>query len=146
MLNHGSVDHDLEVSFALLLEMQTVQHNGYDQDPYAKEFGIRISEKLASVEARVLPAPWVRCCLSNLAFVLKMFKVSMLTRVGYYVQLKYHETGKEKDCLPQVGQWNMMNKVSLFVVFTILLYSAVSYDIKESQNANYGPFFYLNRK
>ncbi|XP_073046923.1 protein argonaute 10-like isoform X1 [Primulina eburnea] len=62
--------------------LQTVQHNGYDQDPYAKEFGINISEKLASVEARVLPAPW----------------------------LKYHETGKEKDCLPQVGQWNMMNK------------------------------------
>lgn len=62
--------------------LQTVQHNAYDQDPYAKEFGIRISEKLASVEARVLPAPW----------------------------LKYHETGKEKDCLPQVGQWNMMNK------------------------------------
>ncbi|GMP77182.1 hypothetical protein CsSME_00033543 [Camellia sinensis var. sinensis] len=62
--------------------LQTVQHNAYDQDPYAKEFGIKISEKLASVEARVLPAPW----------------------------LKYHETGKEKDCLPQVGQWNMMNK------------------------------------
>ncbi|KAK1270774.1 Protein argonaute 10 [Acorus gramineus] len=62
--------------------LQTVQHNAYDQDPYAKEFGIKISEKLASVEARILPAPW----------------------------LKYHETGKEKDCLPQVGQWNMMNK------------------------------------
>ncbi|KAK1311053.1 Protein argonaute 10 [Acorus calamus] len=64
------------------LPMETVQHNAYDQDPYAKEFGIKISEKLASVEARILPAPW----------------------------LKYHETGKEKDCLPQVGQWNMMNK------------------------------------
>ncbi|OWM69793.1 hypothetical protein CDL15_Pgr025642 [Punica granatum] len=64
------------------LPMETVQHNSYDQDPYAKEFGIKISEKLASVEARILPAPW----------------------------LKYHETGKEKDCLPQVGQWNMMNK------------------------------------
>ncbi|KAK2980658.1 hypothetical protein RJ640_011466 [Escallonia rubra] len=63
--------------------LQTVKHNAYDQDPYAKEFGIKISEKPASVEARVLPAPW----------------------------LKYHETGKEKDCLPQVGQWNMMNKV-----------------------------------
>ncbi|XP_047310105.1 protein argonaute 10 [Impatiens glandulifera] len=62
--------------------LQAVQQNSYDQDPYAKEFGIKISEKLASVEARVLPAPW----------------------------LKYHETGKEKDCLPQVGQWNMMNK------------------------------------
>lgn len=40
---------------------QTVQHNAYDQDPYAKEFGINISEKLASVEARILPAPWVMC-------------------------------------------------------------------------------------
>ncbi|KAK4478140.1 hypothetical protein RD792_017419 [Penstemon davidsonii] len=62
--------------------LQTVQHNAYGEDPYANEFGMRISEKMASVEARVLPAPW----------------------------LKYHETGKEKDCLPQVGQWNMMNK------------------------------------
>ncbi|PSR96508.1 Protein argonaute 1B like [Actinidia chinensis var. chinensis] len=62
--------------------LQTVHHNAYADDPYAKEFGIKISEKLASVEARVLPAPW----------------------------LKYHDTGREKDCLPQVGQWNMMNK------------------------------------
>ncbi|KAG9132726.1 hypothetical protein Leryth_014011 [Lithospermum erythrorhizon] len=62
--------------------LQTVQHNSYDQDPYAKEFGINISQNLAYVDARVLPAPW----------------------------LKYHEAGKEKDCLPQVGQWNMVNK------------------------------------
>ncbi|KAL6957166.1 hypothetical protein U1Q18_042643, partial [Sarracenia purpurea var. burkii] len=62
--------------------VKTVQHNDYQEDPYAKEFGIKISDKPASVEARVLPAPW----------------------------LKYHENGKEKDCLPQVGQWNMMNK------------------------------------
>ena len=27
------------------------------------------------------------------------------------LQLKYHDTGREKNCLPQVGQWNMMNKV-----------------------------------
>lgn len=43
----------------MLKHKQTVQHNAYDQDPYAKEFGIKISEKLASVEARILPAPWV---------------------------------------------------------------------------------------
>ncbi|KAK7299973.1 hypothetical protein RJT34_10804 [Clitoria ternatea] len=61
---------------------QTIQHNAYDHDPYAKEFGIKISEKLASVEARIVPAPW----------------------------LKYHESGKEKNYLPQVVQWNMMNK------------------------------------
>ncbi|KAK6148223.1 hypothetical protein DH2020_019135 [Rehmannia glutinosa] len=62
--------------------LQTVHHNAYADDPYAKEFGIKISAKLAQVEARVLPAPW----------------------------LKYHDSGREKDCLPQVGQWNMMNK------------------------------------
>ncbi|KAI0491382.1 hypothetical protein KFK09_025642 [Dendrobium nobile] len=62
--------------------IQTVHHNAYDEDPYAREFGIRISDKLASVEARILPPPW----------------------------LKYHETGREKDCLPIVGQWNMRNK------------------------------------
>ncbi|KAG8378646.1 hypothetical protein BUALT_Bualt07G0007000 [Buddleja alternifolia] len=62
--------------------LQTVHHNAYAEDPYAKEFGIKISEKLAQVEARVLPPP----------------------------RLKYHDSGREKDCLPQVGQWNMMNK------------------------------------
>ena len=62
--------------------LQTINQNGYEKDPYAKEFGITVDEKLASVEARVLPAPW----------------------------LKYHDTGKEKEYLPQVGQWNMTNK------------------------------------
>ncbi|XP_050269067.1 protein argonaute PNH1-like [Quercus robur] len=64
------------------MSLQTVHQNDYEKDPYAKEFGISIDNKLASVEARVLPAPW----------------------------LKYHDTGKEKEYLPQVGQWNMMNK------------------------------------
>ncbi|KAH1246694.1 Protein argonaute PNH1 [Glycine max] len=62
--------------------LQTIQQNNYENNPYAKEFGISIDSKLASVEARVLPAPW----------------------------LKYHDTGREKEYLPQVGQWNMMNK------------------------------------
>uniref|UniRef100_A0A453NQK8 PAZ domain-containing protein n=1 Tax=Aegilops tauschii subsp. strangulata TaxID=200361 RepID=A0A453NQK8_AEGTS len=61
---------------------RTVHQNGYDQDPYAKEFGINISDKLTSIEARVLPAPW----------------------------LKYHDTGKESECLPRVGEWDMKNK------------------------------------
>jgi len=38
---------------------QMVNHNSYHEDPYAKEFGIKISERLASVEARILPAPRV---------------------------------------------------------------------------------------
>lgn len=33
--------------------------NDYSHDPYAKEFGIKISASLASVEARILPPPWV---------------------------------------------------------------------------------------
>ncbi|KAI4374454.1 hypothetical protein MLD38_012447 [Melastoma candidum] len=62
--------------------IRTVRHNAYTQDPYAKEFDIKISDKLAQVEARILPAPW----------------------------LKYHDSGRIKDCLPEVGCWNMMNK------------------------------------
>ena len=38
---------------------QTVIHNQYSQDPYAKEFGIKISNRMAEVTARVLPAPKV---------------------------------------------------------------------------------------
>ncbi|CAM0944728.1 unnamed protein product [Alopecurus aequalis] len=62
--------------------LQTVNHNAYHEDPYAQEFGIRIDDRLASVEARILPPP----------------------------RLKYHDSGREKDVLPRVGQWNMMNK------------------------------------
>jgi eukaryotic translation initiation factor 2C len=52
--------------------LQTVYHNAYHEDPYAKEFGIKISDRLASVEARIFPPPW----------------------------LKYHDTGREKDFFP----------------------------------------------
>lgn len=62
--------------------LQTVYQNAYNKDPYAKEFGIKISDRLASVEARILPAP----------------------------RLKYHDSGKEKDCQPEEGKWNMLNK------------------------------------
>lgn len=62
--------------------VQTIQQNAYKHDPLAKEFGLSIADKPASVEARVLPAPW----------------------------LKYHDSGKEKEYLPQLGQWNMINK------------------------------------
>jgi eukaryotic translation initiation factor 2C len=47
-----------------------------------QEFGISISNQLANVEARILPPP----------------------------RLKYHDTGREKECLPSIGQWNMMHK------------------------------------
>ncbi|KAG8065820.1 hypothetical protein GUJ93_ZPchr0004g38528 [Zizania palustris] len=62
--------------------LRTVSHNSYHEDQFAKEFGIKIDDRLASVEARVLPPP----------------------------RLKYHDSGREKDVMPRVGQWNMMNK------------------------------------
>ncbi|MCO5572743.1 hypothetical protein L7F22_026502 [Adiantum nelumboides] len=62
--------------------LETVRQNSYAEDPYAREFGIKISDKLAAVEARILPAP----------------------------QLKYHDTGKLKVCQPEIGQWNMRDK------------------------------------
>lgn len=49
----------LSVSSSFQIVFQTVHHNAYYEDPYAQEFGIKIDERLASVEARVLPAPWV---------------------------------------------------------------------------------------
>lgn len=62
--------------------VKTVDCNRYNEDRYAEEFGIKISRSLARVEARVLPAP----------------------------RLKYHDSGRIKDCRPEVGCWNMMHK------------------------------------
>ena len=45
------------------------------------------------------------------------------------MQLKYNETGREKDCLPRVGQWNMMNKVTAWTFFSSYkLYSPYYYE------------------
>ena len=96
--------------------MQMVKHNAYQDDPYAKEFGINISDRLASVEARILPAPrvgWTIFVTSAHWYQLKYdFNITLLL-----MQLKYNETGREKDCLPRVGQWNMLNKVSTYAFF-----------------------------
>ncbi|KAF6137026.1 hypothetical protein GIB67_030790 [Kingdonia uniflora] len=35
--------------------VKAVHHNDYDEDPYAKEFGLKINNKLATIEARILP-------------------------------------------------------------------------------------------
>lgn len=57
-----------------MLVVQTVQHNAYHNDPYAKEFGIKISEKLASVEARILPAPWVSSlCITVVSYCCRLY-------------------------------------------------------------------------
>ncbi|ERN01425.1 hypothetical protein AMTRI_Chr03g147670 [Amborella trichopoda] len=59
-----------------------IRNSRFSEDPFAREFGIRVSDSITTVDARVLPPP----------------------------RLKYHDSGKEKDCTPRVGQWNMINK------------------------------------
>ncbi|TYG72081.1 hypothetical protein ES288_D05G451400v1 [Gossypium darwinii] len=66
--------------------LKTVKKNAYADSKCQTEFGIKIIEKLALVNARILPAPL----------------------------LKYHDTGKQKNCLPQVGQWNMKDKKMVY--------------------------------
>ncbi|KAK3126587.1 hypothetical protein QOZ80_7AG0558960 [Eleusine coracana subsp. coracana] len=62
--------------------LQIVSHNNYSADRLAQVFGINVDNKMASVEARVLPPP----------------------------TLKYHDSGRDKTCVPSSGQWNMFNK------------------------------------
>ncbi|KAL5210131.1 hypothetical protein ABZP36_005754 [Zizania latifolia] len=62
--------------------LEITSRNNYVNDYHAKEFGIKVTNQLALVDARVLPAP----------------------------RLKYHDSGREKVCNPSVGQWNMTNK------------------------------------
>lgn len=47
-----------------------MHHNCYKEDPYAKEFGISIDDTPTSIEARVLPAPWVRTLFTILSLTL----------------------------------------------------------------------------
>ncbi|XP_037419045.1 protein argonaute 12-like [Triticum dicoccoides] len=62
--------------------LEIVNRNSYGNDDYLKEFGMKVMNQLALVDARVLPSP----------------------------RLKYHDSGREKVCNPSVGQWNMINK------------------------------------
>ncbi|KAM3294876.1 hypothetical protein ACQJBY_037640 [Aegilops geniculata] len=62
--------------------LEIVNRNSYGNDDYSKEFGMKVMNQLALVDARVLPSP----------------------------RLKYHDSGREKVCNPSVGQWNMINK------------------------------------
>jgi eukaryotic translation initiation factor 2C len=45
------------------MHFQVLQKNNYTADDYAKEFGIKVNQQLALVDARVLPAPKVNVFL-----------------------------------------------------------------------------------
>uniref|UniRef100_A0A803MLG5 Uncharacterized protein n=1 Tax=Chenopodium quinoa TaxID=63459 RepID=A0A803MLG5_CHEQI len=59
-----------------------VKDNRYTENQMTKEFGMNISEMCTTIDARVLPPP----------------------------MLKYHDSGREKQVAPSVGQWNMIDK------------------------------------
>jgi hypothetical protein len=63
MVSYGFIISPLQVQIihvqCFILGGQMVKHNAYEKDDYAQEFGITISDRLASVEARILPAPRV---------------------------------------------------------------------------------------
>uniref|UniRef100_A0A803M6A6 Uncharacterized protein n=1 Tax=Chenopodium quinoa TaxID=63459 RepID=A0A803M6A6_CHEQI len=59
-----------------------VKDNGYTENQMTKEFGMNISEMCTTIDARVLPPP----------------------------MLKYHDSGRERQVAPSVGQWNMIDK------------------------------------
>lgn len=42
-----------------------VHRNDYNNDQYANEFGIKVTDELVTVDARVLPAPTVFDSLEN---------------------------------------------------------------------------------
>ncbi|CAA7024297.1 unnamed protein product [Microthlaspi erraticum] len=66
---------------ALIKKM--VQGNKFNESELvSKEFGMSVTDRLTSVEARVLPPP----------------------------MLKYHDSGREKMVNPRLGQWNMIDK------------------------------------
>lgn len=74
-----------------------------------REFGLQVREEMALVKARVLPSPLVINYWSSCFF--NEFLLLFLLCLHCWAQLKYHDSGREKSVYPQMGQWNMTNKV-----------------------------------
>ncbi|PWA91147.1 PAZ domain-containing protein [Artemisia annua] len=61
---------------------KTMESNNYNNDELvSREFGMRVTELLTKIDARVLPPP----------------------------PLRYHESGRSSEVNPSVGQWNMID-------------------------------------
>lgn len=57
-----------------------------------------------------------KACISLIYFNFTARFVLLKNIIILVWQLKYNDTGREKDCQPRVGQWNMMNKVILNII------------------------------
>ncbi|KAJ3678657.1 hypothetical protein LUZ60_002460 [Juncus effusus] len=62
--------------------INSLKENKYNSDSFVIEFEMQVDERLTQIDARILPAP----------------------------NMKYHATGREQECLPKFGQWNMRDK------------------------------------
>lgn len=69
------------------MSLQTIHQNAYGENAYVKEFGINIDTKLAPVEARVLPAPWVNFNITLISNVATQLHIETLSKFAFYPQL-----------------------------------------------------------
>jgi len=77
---------------------QVVNRNNYGNDHCAKEFGIKVTNELALVDARVLPAPTVSLFFSWMIFYTLMFQLSVLMIIYIHFSLSTMTLG-EKRCV-----------------------------------------------
>jgi hypothetical protein len=77
---------------------QVVNRNNYGNDHCAKEFGIKVTNELALVDARVLPAPTVSLFFSWMIFYTLMFQLSILMIIYIHFSLSTMTLG-EKSCV-----------------------------------------------
>jgi len=95
-----------------------LQDNRYGENPMVKqEFGMQVSEVSTTVDARVLPPPLVcgwsfKSLFPDVSLYLS-FLAMLVTWCFIFLQLKYHDGGREAQVAPAVGQWNMINKVCI---------------------------------
>ncbi|KAJ8426313.1 hypothetical protein Cgig2_007836 [Carnegiea gigantea] len=86
-----------------------IQDNRYGENQMVKqEFGMQVSEVSTTVDARVLPPP----------------------------MLKYHDSGREAQVAPAVGQWNMINK-KMYKGATVRYWTCLSFSTRMGRELVY---------
>lgn len=66
------------------------------------------------------PHQWYTGCAATLDWTQCSFGFTLCVNklMFVFMKLKYHESGKEKEVAPGVGQWNMIDKVSVVAIGT----------------------------